>query len=60
MIPAQAFARTPTDIAAMKADAWAGFVSDYTLAVDTDPGEARARYQRKLEAIERIEQEMTQ
>lgn len=55
MNAATALARTPADIAAMKADAWAGFVSDYVLAVDADPGEARARYQRKIEAIERLE-----
>lgn len=55
MIPAQAFARTPADIAAMKADAWAGFVSDYVLGIDTDPGEARARYNRKMEAIAALE-----
>lgn len=42
---------TPADFAAMRADAWAGFVSDYVLAVDADPGEARARYARKIDAI---------
>jgi hypothetical protein len=53
--PATALVRTPADIAALKRDAWAGFTSDYVLAVDADPAEARARYRRKMELIEQME-----
>ena len=47
---------TPADIDAMKRDAWAGYVSDTVLAVDDDPADARARYQRKMDAIAEREQ----
>lgn len=51
-------ARTPADIEAMRKDAWAGFVSDYTLAIDADPGEARVRFRKRMAAIDAIEQQM--
>lgn len=48
----RAVVRTAADIETLKRDAWAGYVSDYVTAVDADPGEARARYLRKMAIIE--------
>lgn len=52
-----AIIRTHADIEALKRDTWAGYVSDYVLGIDADPAEARARYNRKMEAIARLEEQ---